>query len=48
MSVEAIKPNPVMKVAAAGLTPMLPVIDVAPVVEIPDFAKTVKFPAEPD
>jgi len=33
---ERINPNPVIYVAAAGLIPILPVIAVTPVVEIPD------------
>ena len=36
-----------MAVAAIGLTPMSPVMVVAPVVEMPDFAKIAKLPAEP-
>jgi hypothetical protein len=36
-----------MAVAAIGLTPMFPVIEVDPVVEIPDFARTAKLPADP-
>src|SRR4030066_385551 len=36
-----------MKVAAAGLIPISPTIEVVPVVEIPDFARTAKLPADP-
>ena len=36
---ERLKPNPVIALALIGLTPISPVIDVAPVVEIPDFVK---------
>jgi hypothetical protein len=36
-----------MYVAAAGLTPIFPVIEVVPVVEIPVFVKIAKFPAVP-
>jgi hypothetical protein len=36
-----------MYVAAAGLTPISPVIEVVPVVEIPVFARITKFPAVP-
>jgi hypothetical protein len=43
----AIKPNPVMKLAAAGLIPISPVILVVPVVEIPVFARSTKSPAVP-
>ena len=46
LSVVRPRPNPVMNVAAAGLIPISPTTEVAPVVEIPDFAKTVKLPAE--
>jgi hypothetical protein len=42
-----INPNPVMYVAAAGLTPISPVIEVVPVVEIPVFARITKLPAVP-
>ncbi len=45
--VSAINPKPVMYVAAAGLTPIFPVIEVVPVVEIPVFVKIAKFPAVP-
>ena len=45
--VSIINPKPVMYVAAAGLTPIFPVIEVVPVVEIPVFAKIAKFPAVP-
>jgi hypothetical protein len=41
-----INPNPVMAVAAAGLTPISPSTVVIPVVEIPDFVNVVKSPAE--
>jgi hypothetical protein len=43
----AINPNPVMKVAAAGLIPISPTIEVVPVVEIPDFARIAKSPTDP-
>ena len=43
----AIKPKPVMKLAAAGLTPMSPTMDVVPVVEIPVLAKATKLAAVP-
>jgi hypothetical protein len=36
-----------MYVAAAGLIPILPTIDVVPVVETPVFAKITKLPAVP-
>ena len=36
-----------MYVAAAGLSPISPVMWVVPVVEIPDFARITKFPAIP-
>jgi hypothetical protein len=36
-----------MKVAAAGLTPISPTIEVVPVVEIPDFDRIAKFAADP-
>ena len=36
-----------MKVAAAGLTPISPTIEVVPVVEIPDFARIAKLAADP-
>jgi len=42
-----VNPNPVMAVAAIGLTPISPVIKVDPVVDIPDFAKMTKLPADP-
>jgi hypothetical protein len=42
-----IKPKPVMKVAAAGLMPISPTTEVVPVVEIPDFARIAKLPADP-
>ena len=42
-----INPNPVMYVAAAGLSPTSPVIEVVPVVEIPVFARITKLPAVP-
>jgi hypothetical protein len=42
-----VNPNPVMVLAAAGLTPISPVTWVVPVVEIPDFARTTKLPAVP-
>src|SRR5450759_3148553 len=38
-------PNPVMKLAAAGLTPISPVIAVVPVVETDVFARITKSPA---
>jgi hypothetical protein len=41
-----IKSNPVMDVAASGLTPISPVIAVTPVVEIPVFARITKLPAD--
>jgi hypothetical protein len=40
-------PNPVIYVAAAGLTPISPVIAVVPVPEIPVFARIVKLPDVP-
>jgi hypothetical protein len=40
-----INEKPVMAVAAAGLTPIFPVIEVTPMVEIPVFDKTEKSPA---
>lgn len=43
----ATNPNPVIKLAAAGLTPMSPTMAVVPVVEMPVFAKATKFPADP-
>lgn len=43
----AINPNPVMRLAAAGLIPIAPVIDVTPVVETPVFARIAKLPAVP-
>jgi hypothetical protein len=39
--------KPVMAVAAIGLTPISPVIEVAPVVEIPAFDRITKLPADP-
>ena len=42
-----INPKPVMAVLAIGLTPILPTIDVVPVVEIPDCVNTAKLPAVP-
>lgn len=42
-----VNPNPVIAVLPIGLTPIFPVIEVAPVVEIPDFVKITKLPAEP-
>ena len=36
-----------MAVAAIGLTPISPTIEVVPVVEIPDFARITKLPAVP-
>jgi hypothetical protein len=42
-----INPNPVMYVAAAGLTPRSPVTAVVPVVDIPVFARRTKLPAVP-
>ncbi len=43
----SISPNPVMAVLAIGLTPMFPTIEVAPVLEIPDFDRITKLPAVP-
>jgi hypothetical protein len=43
----AVKENPVMKVAAAGLTPMFPVTAEVGTVEIPLFARITKLPAVP-
>ena len=43
----AVSEKPVMKLAAAGLTPISPVTAVVPVVEIADFARITKFPAVP-
>ena len=40
-------PNPVMAVAAIGLTPMFPTIEVVPVVVIPDLDRITKFAAFP-
>jgi hypothetical protein len=37
-----------MKLAAAGLTPISPVIEVVPVVEIPVFARITKSPGVDD
>ena len=37
-----------MKLAAAGLTPISPVIEVVPVVEIPVFARITKLPGVDD
>jgi hypothetical protein len=42
-----VNPNPVMALAAAGLTPISPVTWVDPVVEIPVFARITKLPAVP-
>ena len=42
-----INPNPVMAVLSIGLTPILPTIEVVPVVETPDFARITKLPAVP-
>jgi hypothetical protein len=42
-----VNPNPVIAVAAIGLTPISPTIEVVPVVEIPDFARITKLPADP-
>ena len=42
-----INPKPVIPVAAIGLTPISPVIEVDPVVEIPDFVRITKLPADP-
>jgi hypothetical protein len=42
-----INPKPVSALAEMGLTPMFPVIAVEPVVEMPDFARMTKFPADP-
>jgi hypothetical protein len=42
-----INPNPVIAAAATGLTPISPVIAVDPVVDIPDFARITKLPADP-
>ncbi len=36
-----------MALAAMGLTPISPVIEVFPVVEMPDFARNPKLPEEP-
>jgi hypothetical protein len=36
-----------MAVAAIGLTPISPTIEVVPVVEIPDFARIAKLAADP-
>jgi len=36
-----------MYVLSAGLTPIFPVIEVVPVVEIPDFDRITKLPAVP-
>ena len=43
----AIRPKPVMELAATGLTPMSPTMDVVPVVEIPVLANTTKLAALP-
>ena len=43
----AISPNPVIDVEVDGLTPRSPIIEVVPVVEIPDFANMTKFSAVP-
>jgi hypothetical protein len=42
-----INDKPVMYVLLAGLTPMLPTIEVVPVLDIPVFARIVKSPAVP-
>ena len=42
----AIRLNPVIKLAAAGLTPMSPTMAVVPLVEIPVFAKATKLPLD--
>ena len=42
-----ISPNPVIALSLIGLTPISPVIEVVPVVEIPDFARITKLPADP-
>jgi hypothetical protein len=42
-----VNPNPVIAVLAIGLTPIFPTIEVVPVVEIPDFARITKLPADP-
>ncbi|MCX6685511.1 MAG: hypothetical protein NTV10_02485 [Methanoregula sp.] len=42
-----ISPNPVIDVAAIGLTPIFPVISVVPVVVIPVFVRITKLPAFP-
>jgi hypothetical protein len=41
------RPKPVMPVAAMGDTPMLPVMDVVPVVLMPDLDSSAKSPAVP-
>jgi hypothetical protein len=42
-----INEKPVMAVAVAGLTPILPVMEVTPVVEIPVFDRMLKSPDVP-
>jgi hypothetical protein len=42
-----VNPNPVIAVAATGLTPILPSMPVVPVVEIPAFARITKSAAAP-
>jgi hypothetical protein len=42
-----IRPNPVTAVAAIGLTPISPVMVVAPVVVTPVFDRIAKLPADP-
>jgi hypothetical protein len=46
-SVLIINPNPVIAVEVIGLTPILPVIDVTPVVEMPDSVNVTKLAAPP-
>jgi hypothetical protein len=43
----ATRANPVIVLAGAGLTPISPVTEEVPVVEIPDFARITKLPAVP-
>jgi hypothetical protein len=42
-----VRPNPVIPVLPIGLTPRLPVIEVVPVVEIPDLAGNYVILSEP-
>ena len=42
-----VRPKPVIPLAAIGLTPILPLTRVVPVVEIPDFARITKLTALP-